>query len=152
MSANNPYFVEVVESHELIQRWFANASASEALCEQLLSHFSPAFTMVGMSGMLLNYPAVCAFFRANGGAKAGLSIEVSEMTIIAEWEMARSLAIRKHRHSRNSRKPFASQRRSLKKTVRGKCYGVICMKPQRISERETQKRRDISRLSVTHIK
>ncbi|AMO80622.1 DUF4440 domain-containing protein [Obesumbacterium proteus] len=86
MSANNPYFVEVVESHELIQRWFANASASEALCEQLLSHFSPAFTMVGMSGMLLNYPAVCAFFRANGGGKAGLSIEVSEMTIIVEWE------------------------------------------------------------------
>ena len=86
MSANNPYFVEVVESHELIQRWFANTSASEALCEQLLSHFSPAFTMVGMSGMQLNYPAVCAFFRANGGAKAGLSIEVSEMTIIAEWE------------------------------------------------------------------
>ncbi|MGO2257293.1 MAG: DUF4440 domain-containing protein [Hafnia alvei] len=86
MSANNPYFVEVVESHELIQQWFANTSASETLCEQLLSHFSPAFTMVGMSGMLLNYPAVCAFFRANGGAKAGLSIEVSEMTIITEWE------------------------------------------------------------------
>jgi len=86
MSANNPYFVEVVESHELIQQWFASASASEVLCEQLLSHFSPAFSMVGMSGMQLNYPAVCAFFRANGGVKAGLSIEVSEMTIIAEWE------------------------------------------------------------------
>lgn len=137
MSANNPFFVEVVESHELIQQWFANASASETLCEQLLSHFSPAFTMVGMSGMQLNYPAVCAFFRANGGVKAGLSIEVSEMTIIAEWENGAVVSYKETQTQPEQPKTVRFQRRSLKKTVRGKCYGVICMKPQRISEHET---------------
>lgn len=86
MSSNNPYIVEVIESHELIQQWFANTAVEADVCTRLLSHFSPSFTMVGVSGHALNYPTLCAFFQANGGAKQGLKIEVSAIKIISEWE------------------------------------------------------------------
>lgn len=80
----NRYFQEVLDAHELISRWLGEARAPQAVCETLLARFSPAFSMVVLSGNRLDYTGLCAFFRTQGGAKAGLEIGIENMQLVAE--------------------------------------------------------------------
>lgn len=79
----NPYFQEVLDAHQLIQKWLGNKEAKEEVCETLLARFSPAYSMVTMGGGLLDYPKVNAFFRTQRGARPGLKIGISDMRIMA---------------------------------------------------------------------
>jgi len=80
----NRYFQEVLDAHLLISRWLGEASAPQDVCETLLGRFSPAFTMVGLSGNRLDNAGLSAFFRTQGGAKAGLEIGIENMQLVAE--------------------------------------------------------------------
>ncbi|MBV4366774.1 DUF4440 domain-containing protein [Erwinia phyllosphaerae] len=80
----NIYFQEILDAHQLIRRWLGDASTPDAVCENLLARFSPAYSMVMPGGTQLNYATLCTFFRTQRGAKAGLEIEIENMQIIAE--------------------------------------------------------------------
>lgn len=80
----NRYIKEVFDAHELIQRWFTDAAAPQSVCDELLARFSPAYSMVTLTGQLLDYPQLCGFFAAQRGAKAGLHIDVGQPVLIAE--------------------------------------------------------------------
>ncbi len=80
----NRYFQEVLDAHQLISRWLGEASAPQDVCETLLARFSPAFSMVALSGNRLDHAGLSAFFRAQGGAKSGLEIGIESMQLVAE--------------------------------------------------------------------
>ena len=80
----NRYIKEVFDAHELIQRWFTDAAAPQSVCDELLARFSPTYSMVTLTGHLLDYPKLCGFFAAQRGAKAGLHIHVGQPVLIAE--------------------------------------------------------------------
>lgn len=80
----NRFIKEVFDAHELIQRWFSDAAAPQSVGDQLLARFSPAYSMVTLSGQQLDYPALCAFFAARRGAAVGLQIDVEHLVLIAE--------------------------------------------------------------------
>lgn len=82
----NRYVKEVFDAHVLIQRWFTDSAAPEQVCDELLARFSPAYSMVTITGHRLDHPALCAFFRAQRGAKSGLKIEVEKPVLIADSE------------------------------------------------------------------
>lgn len=84
MPHDNPWFNEVIEAHELIQRWLGSRCATE-VAEQLLARFSERYSMVGIAGNVLDYRGLCGFFRASGGVKAGLEIEVFDLRLVSEW-------------------------------------------------------------------
>lgn len=86
MSISNPYFDEVIEAHRLIEQWLGEANAPGEIMEQLIGRFSAQYSMIGLAGNALDYFALCAFFRANGGAKSGLQIEVFDLQVVSQWE------------------------------------------------------------------
>jgi len=80
----NRFVKEVFDAHELIQRWFSDATAPQSVCDELLARFSPAYSMVTLTGKQLDYPTLCGFFAAQRGAKTGLQIEVEHPVLVAE--------------------------------------------------------------------
>jgi len=82
----NRYFKEVLDTHELIRDWLGNAETPLETCDDLLSRFSPDFSMVPPSGVFFDFNALNRFFRAQLGARAGLIIEIADLQIIAESE------------------------------------------------------------------
>ena len=84
MQDSNPYFHEVIEAHRFIQQWLGSQAAPE-VCESLLLRFSESFSMVGISGKTLDSAGLAQFFRANGGAKQGLEIEVFALHCVSQW-------------------------------------------------------------------
>ena len=82
----NRYFKEVLDTHELIRDWLGDAETPVETCDDLLSRFSPAFSMVSPIGVLFDSHALNRFFRSQQGARAGLTIEIVDLHIIAESE------------------------------------------------------------------
>lgn len=82
----NRYFKEVMDAHELIRNWLGNSAADDGVCEKLLARFSPAYSMMTMGGVLLNFNQLNSFFRTQGGARPGLNIEITDLQIVAESE------------------------------------------------------------------
>jgi len=80
----NRYFQEVFDAHQLIRHWLGDATSPQEVCDTLLARFSSAFTMVTPGGEQLDYTSLCAFFRTQRGAKAGLEIAIENMQIVAE--------------------------------------------------------------------
>lgn len=80
----NRYFREVLDTHILIGSWLGQADADEDICENLLSRFSPAFSMVTPGGILLDFSALNTFFRTLRGTRLELNIEITDMKVIAE--------------------------------------------------------------------
>ncbi len=80
----NRYFKEVLDTHELITRWLGNSETPVEVCESLLSHFSPSYSMVTTTGALLDFTSFNSFFRTQRGARPGLEIEITDMQIVAE--------------------------------------------------------------------
>ncbi|MBB1201206.1 DUF4440 domain-containing protein [Enterobacteriaceae bacterium 89] len=82
----NHYFKEVLDAHVLIRNWLGDADAQADICENLLSRFSPEFSMVTPGGALLDFAALKAFFSTQRGARQGLNIEIKDMQVIVENE------------------------------------------------------------------
>lgn len=82
----NRYFKEVLDTHVLIRDWLGNADTPVEVCDDLLSRFGPAFTMVPPSGVFFDFNALNRFFRAQHGARAGLGIQIADLQVIAESE------------------------------------------------------------------
>lgn len=93
MSDYAAYFDEVIEAHEAIERWFA-VDENEAALGQLLTRFSPAFSMVSPLGRVLDFEALAALFRTAGGKKSGFRIELSELHGIALHERGATVSYR----------------------------------------------------------
>lgn len=94
----NRYFKEVLDAHELIRDWLGDPDAQVEICDDLLSRFSPAWSMVTASGALLDFPALDRFFRTQRGARQGLSIDIEEMQIVAENENGATLIYKERQH------------------------------------------------------
>jgi len=80
----NRYFQEVIDAHDLIASWLGDANSSQTTCDQLLGRFSPQFSMVTLSGHMLDFEKLCGFFQSQHGAKNGLKIEIEDMKLVAE--------------------------------------------------------------------
>lgn len=80
----NQYLKEVLDAHVLIQDWLGNIHSHDSICENLLSRFSPLYSMVTPTGGLLDFKALNTFFRAQHGVRKGLTIEIKDMAVIAE--------------------------------------------------------------------
>ncbi|XXN66542.1 DUF4440 domain-containing protein (plasmid) [Enterobacter ludwigii] len=82
----NRYFKEVMDAHDLIRHWLGNADAPDEVCEKLLARFSPAYSMMTTSGVLLDFTQIISFFRTQRGARPGLNIKITDLQIVAESE------------------------------------------------------------------
>lgn len=82
----NQYLKEVLDAHELIQEWLGNVHSSNSICENLLSRFSPIYSMVTPSGTLLDFKALNTLFRTQHGIRKGLNIEITDMKVVNENE------------------------------------------------------------------
>ena len=76
------YFDEVIQAHVAIEQWLAEERAPSEL-ENLLSRFSPRFSMVSPLGRVLDFDALSELFSLAGGKKLGFRIELSELRGIA---------------------------------------------------------------------
>ncbi|WLH36623.1 DUF4440 domain-containing protein [Pseudomonas sp. FP2196] len=82
MTDYKEYFDEVIQAHEAIESWFSVEQDNAAL-EQLLTHFSPRFSMVTPLGRAVDFEALRALFQATGGKKKGFRIQLGELRAIA---------------------------------------------------------------------
>ncbi|QMV53877.1 DUF4440 domain-containing protein [Ewingella americana] len=80
----NCYFQEVIDAHDVIASWLGDANSSQTTCDQLLGRFSPQYSMVTLSGHVLDFEKLCGFFQSQHGAKNGLQIEIADMKLVAE--------------------------------------------------------------------
>ena len=78
----NTWFTEVLDAHVAIENWLSEGSGDVGA---LLARFPAAFSMIGLSGAVLDHPKLSQFFRASQAAKPGLTIAIDEMTLVSEW-------------------------------------------------------------------
>jgi hypothetical protein len=87
------YFDEVIQAHVAIEQWLAEARDAAEL-EQLLTRFSPQFSMVSPLGRVLDFAALNELFMLAGGKKLGFRIELSELQGIALHEGGATVSYR----------------------------------------------------------
>ncbi|MDR7282422.1 hypothetical protein J2X84_001243 [Pseudomonas corrugata] len=85
MTDYTDYFDEVIQAHVAIEQWLAEEQDDSAL-EQLLSRFSPQFSMVSPLGRVLEFEALSELFQLAGGKKLGFRIELSELRGVALYD------------------------------------------------------------------
>ncbi|MDR6915206.1 hypothetical protein J2X66_002071 [Pseudomonas sp. 3296] len=79
------YFDEVIQAHVAIEQWLAEERDDSEL-EQLLSRFSPQFSMISPLGRVLDFEALSELFQLAGGKKLGFRIELSELRGVALYD------------------------------------------------------------------
>ncbi|MDB5997563.1 MAG: hypothetical protein JWP42_4699 [Pseudomonas sp.] len=82
MTDYTDYFNEVIQAHIAIEQWLAEEQHTRKL-EELLTRFSPQFSMVSPLGRALDFEALNELFMLAGGKKLGFRIELSELRGIA---------------------------------------------------------------------
>ncbi|MHC8301661.1 DUF4440 domain-containing protein [Pseudomonas sp. ZS1P83] len=82
MTDYTEYFDEVIQAHIVIEQWLAEERDASEL-EQLLTRFSPQFSMISPLGRVLDFEALNELFLMAGGKKLGFRIELSELRGIA---------------------------------------------------------------------
>ncbi len=75
-------FDEVRALHVLIEDWF-NARLPVDALDTLLARFTDDFSMVGISGVRLDKPALARFFAAMHGGRPGLRIALDDVAFLA---------------------------------------------------------------------
>ncbi|MDR6924962.1 DUF4440 domain-containing protein [Pseudomonas sp. BE134] len=85
MTDYTDYFDEVIQAHVAIEQWLAEEQDDSAL-EQLLSRFSPQFSMLSPLGRVLDFEALSELFQLAGGKKLGFRIELSELRGVALYD------------------------------------------------------------------
>lgn len=93
MNDYQDYFDEVIEAHRLIEQWFALPQGNDAL-DNLLTRFSPLFSMITPLGRVLDLDTLTALFRTAGGMRNGLRIELSELRGIDQHERGATVSYR----------------------------------------------------------
>ncbi|WP_223516660.1 DUF4440 domain-containing protein [Pseudomonas sp. GL-B-19] len=102
------YFDEVIQAHIAIEQWLAEEQDASAL-EQLLTRFSPQFSMVSPLGRVLDFEALSELFQMAGGKKLGFRIELSELRGVALYEEG---AVVSYREQQTDATGLHSDRRS----------------------------------------
>jgi len=87
----NPYFTEVLQAHVAIEAWLGKGDGD---ANALIARFSPDYSMITLSGAVLNHDQLSQFFLAQRAAKPGLRIEVDEMRLLAEWPQGAAVSYR----------------------------------------------------------
>ena len=82
MTDYTDYFDEVIQAHIAIEQWLGKELDPSEL-ENLLSRFSPTFSMVSPLGRVLDFNALNELFSLAGGKKLGFRIELSELNGLA---------------------------------------------------------------------
>ncbi|WP_447788427.1 DUF4440 domain-containing protein [Pseudomonas farris] len=85
MTDYTEYFDEVIQAHIAIEQWLAE-ERDESELEQLLTRFSPQFSMISPLGRVLDFEALNELFLLAGGKKLGFSIELSELRGVALYD------------------------------------------------------------------
>jgi hypothetical protein len=85
MTDYSEYFDEVIQAHIAIEKWLA-LELDESVLEQLLTRFSPQFSMVSPLGRVLDFEALSELFMLAGGRKLGFRIELGELRGIALYD------------------------------------------------------------------
>lgn len=80
----NRYFQEVRDAHALIRDCLGDAHTPDAVCDALVARFCPAFSMVTPRGAIMDFTAVDNLFRTQRGVRAGLTIAIEDLQLIAE--------------------------------------------------------------------
>ncbi|MEN8514838.1 DUF4440 domain-containing protein [Burkholderia sp. RS02] len=93
MNLPNPYFQAVVDAHVDIERWLSGRAAPGRLAS-LLVRFSPGFSMITLSGTVLDYAGVDALFSRGHGARPGLMIGIDELRGLAVWSNGAAIGYR----------------------------------------------------------
>ena len=93
MTDYTEYFDEVIKAHIAIEQWLAEERDGREL-EQLLTRFSPQFSMVSPLGRVLDFAALNELFMLAGGKKLGFRIELSELRGIALHEDGATVSYR----------------------------------------------------------
>lgn len=93
MNDDRDYFDEVIEAHRQIEQWFARPQGNAAL-DNLLTRFSPQFSMITPMGRALDFEALTALFKMAGGTKNGFRIELSELRGIDRHERGATVSYR----------------------------------------------------------
>ena len=108
MTDYTDYFDEVIQAHIAIEQWLAEEQDASAL-EQLLTRFSPQFSMVSPLGRELDFEALSELFQMAGGKKLGFRIELSELRGIALYD---GRAVVSYREQQTDATGLHSDRRS----------------------------------------
>ena len=87
------YFDEVIQAHVAIEQWLAEERDTAEL-EQLLTRFSPQFSMVSPLGRVLDFAALNELFLMAGGKKLGFRIELSDLRGIALHDAGATVSFR----------------------------------------------------------
>lgn len=87
------YFDEVIQAHVAIEQWLAE-ERDESELEQLLTRFSPQFSMISPLGRVLDFEALNELFLLAGGKKLGFRIELSELRGVALYDGGATVSYR----------------------------------------------------------
>jgi Uncharacterized protein conserved in bacteria len=87
----NRFKDEIITAHIAIENWLGRG---EGELDALMAHFSQAFTMVTLTGVCLDFPALNAFFLAQKGSHPGLQIAVDSIELLETWPGGAALRYR----------------------------------------------------------
>ncbi|MEZ1315976.1 DUF4440 domain-containing protein [Pseudomonas fluorescens] len=93
MTDYTQYFDEVIQAHIAIEQWLAEEQ-DPAQLDQLLSRFSPQFSMVSPLGRELDFAALNELFMLAGGKKLGFRIALSELRGLALHDAGATVSYR----------------------------------------------------------
>ena len=82
---------EVADTHTLIEQWLSDAECPETVLDTLLQRFEPGFSMISPTGTRLEECGFPSLFARLRGARAGLRIDIDELTLV--YEDARSATV-----------------------------------------------------------
>ncbi|MBA1191010.1 hypothetical protein G7Z99_18470 [Pseudomonas entomophila] len=77
----NPYLEEVIDLHVAIEALFARG---EGQIESMVARFHPAFSMITPTGLQVDLQAVEQLFTQRSGTQPGLTIELTDLVILAQ--------------------------------------------------------------------
>jgi hypothetical protein len=79
----NLYINEVLETHVVIENWLGKG---EGDLQAFLDRFSRDYSMITITGTVLDYESLNCFFVAHRASRPGLHIVVDSLSVLNEWE------------------------------------------------------------------
>ncbi|MFK8328767.1 DUF4440 domain-containing protein [Pseudomonas sp. BJa5] len=97
MPTENRCFDEILDVHALIQHWLAGEATTEQLSD-LLAHFSPHFSMIGLNGQRLDHAGLQQLFLRAHGTRPHLVIQIDEPQLISLSQHLSLVSYRERQH------------------------------------------------------
>ncbi|WP_118180925.1 DUF4440 domain-containing protein [Paraburkholderia phosphatilytica] len=76
---------EIAAVNAAVQTWF-NGTEEAGFLDRLMDHFSDDCSVVLPDGTLLDKVSLRDVFAARGGLRPKLTIEITEIALVAEWD------------------------------------------------------------------